>query len=101
MAKKNAGPSIVEHRAAEVVAPPTPYTVAPFAGASVVYDANGAGITGPINGKAAALFAAAPELRAACERVLRAIEWGVTDDRMSQQEQAELLKAVILKAEGR
>lgn len=52
------------------VAPPTPYTVRPFAGASVVYDANGGAITGPINGKAAALLAAAPDLLAAARRVL-------------------------------
>lgn len=80
------------------VAPPTPYTVRRELGASVVYDANGGAITGPINGKAAALFAGSPELAAACARVLRAIEWSTTGDRMTPEKQADTLRAALVKA---
>ena len=48
----------------------------------------------------AALIAAAPDLLWACERVLRAIEWADTADRMESHEQAELLRAVVCKATG-
>ena len=46
------------------------------------------------------LVAAAPDLLEACERVLRAIEWSTTEDRMTQDEQADYLAAAIDKAEG-
>lgn len=48
----------------------------------------------------ARLIAAAPELLEACKRVLRAINWGYTEDRMSDDEQAALLSAAIAKATG-
>jgi hypothetical protein len=44
------------------------------------------------------LYASAPDLLAACQRVLRAIEWGTTADRMDSAEQAELLRAAIARA---
>ncbi len=44
------------------------------------------------------LIASAPDLLAACQRVLRAIEWGTTADRMDSTEQAELLRAAIARA---
>ena len=47
----------------------------------------------------ARLIAAAPELLEACERVLRAIKWSSTDDRMAEDEQADMLRAAIAKAE--
>lgn len=46
----------------------------------------------------ARLIASAPDLLAACQRVLRAIEWGTTADRMDSAEQAELLRAAIARA---
>jgi len=46
----------------------------------------------------AKLAASAPDLLAACQRVLRAIEWGTTADRMDSAEQAELLRAAIARA---
>lgn len=49
----------------------------------------------------ARLIAAAPDLLAACERVLRAIQWAVTDDRMTPGEQADTLCAAISKATGK
>jgi hypothetical protein len=48
-----------------------------------------------------ALAKAAPAMLAACKRVLRAIEWAETADRMEPEEQAALLRAVIDKAESR
>lgn len=36
----------------------------------------------------------------ACTRVLRAIEWSVTEDRMTPEEQADELRAAIAKAKG-
>jgi len=47
----------------------------------------------------ARLIAGSPALLATCKRVLKAIHWGVTDDRMSDEQQAALLKAAIEKAE--
>lgn len=57
-----------------IVAPPAPYTVGPLAGASVVYDANGGAITGPINGEAALMFAASPEMFAALKNAEKIIK---------------------------
>ena len=48
----------------------------------------------------AQLIAAAPELLAACERVLLSIEWGYTVDRMTEEEQASTLRAALAKARG-
>jgi hypothetical protein len=44
------------------------------------------------------LIAAAPDLLAACQRVLRAIEWAQPEDRMTAKEQAETLRDAIAKA---
>lgn len=38
------------------------------------------------------------DLLAACKRVLRAIEWAKTSDRMTPEEQSEMLRAVVAKA---
>lgn len=43
---------------------------------------------------------AAPELLAVCERVLLAIEWSTSDERMTPREQARALRAAIAKATG-
>ena len=48
----------------------------------------------------AKLISSAPDLLAACERVLRAIDWSVSEDRMSSQEQADLLRSAIAAATG-
>ena len=62
--------------------------------------------TGPVlghGGTAAAnarLIASAPDLLAACERVLLAMEWSETSDRMSEPEQADVLRAAISRATG-
>ena len=48
----------------------------------------------------AQLLAAAPDLLAACRRVLRAIEWSETGDRLAATEQAALLRAAIRAAEA-
>lgn len=45
-------------------------------------------------------LAAAPDLLAACERVLRSIEWETTEDRLRGYEQCDLLRAAIDKAKG-
>ena len=47
----------------------------------------------------ARLIAAAPDLLAACKRVLLAEEWSYTGDRLSSSERAEILRAAIAKAE--
>lgn len=39
-------------------------------------------------------------LIAACERVLRAIEWGYTEDRMTQEDQADTLRAALAKVQS-
>lgn len=52
------------------------------------------------NRKRDALIAAAPELLAACKRVLRAIVWTTTAERMTPTEQADVLREAILKAGG-
>lgn len=39
------------------------------------------------------------ELLGACKRVLRALEWSVTEDRLSHDDLIDLLKGAILKAE--
>ena len=46
----------------------------------------------------ARLIATAPELLAACKRILAAIEWEYTGGRMEKDEQAAMLRAVINKA---
>ena len=43
----------------------------------------------------ARLIAAAPALLAACRRVLRAVEWCTTDDRLTWEEQASILREAI------
>jgi hypothetical protein len=48
----------------------------------------------------AALIAAAPDLLLALERVLMAIEWTCTGDRLTQEQQADLIRAAIAKAKG-
>lgn len=48
----------------------------------------------------AQLVAAAPALLAACNRVLRAIEWAYTEDRLDTDEQAAVLRAAIESAAG-
>jgi hypothetical protein len=44
------------------------------------------------------LIEASPKLLAACQRVLRSIEWSTTEDRMTPEEQAETLRAAIAEA---
>lgn len=56
------------------VAPPTPYTVKRERGAAVVYDANGGAMTGPINGKAALLLAAGPDMAEALKTAEKIIK---------------------------
>ena len=46
----------------------------------------------------ARLIAAAPDLAEACARVLRAIEWAETSDRMDPKEQADTLRCALAKA---
>lgn len=46
----------------------------------------------------ARLIAAAPALLAVCERILRAIEWSESADRMTSEEQAAVLRGVIEQA---
>jgi hypothetical protein len=46
------------------------------------------------------LIAAAPDLLAACRRILRALEWSYTSDRMAHEERVEMLREVIAKAGG-
>ena len=46
----------------------------------------------------AKLMAAAPDLLAACERVLASIKWGYTEQRLTEDEQAAILQAAIDKA---
>ena len=40
------------------------------------------------------------DLLAACKRIMGAIEWAATSDRMPSGEQADVLRAAIAKAEG-
>lgn len=86
----------------EIVAPPAPYTVEPLAGASVVCDANGGAITGPINGEAARMFAASPEMFAALkeadEIVKTARQYFPKSIRNSDRFSLELTAAAIGKA---
>lgn len=46
------------------------------------------------------LIAAAPDMLAACQRILRAVRWSVTEDRMTPDQQADVLSAAIAKATG-
>ena len=46
------------------------------------------------------LIVAAPDLLATCHRILRAIEWSLTEDRMEPEEMADTLRAAIAKVEG-
>jgi hypothetical protein len=46
----------------------------------------------------ARLIAAAPDLAEACGRVLRAIEWAETYDRMDPNEQADTLRCALTRA---
>ena len=46
----------------------------------------------------ALLLAAAPELLAACKRVLKAIEWVTSEDRLTCVERAQVLREAIAKA---
>uniref|UniRef100_A0A6M3Y5G2 Uncharacterized protein n=1 Tax=viral metagenome TaxID=1070528 RepID=A0A6M3Y5G2_9ZZZZ len=46
------------------------------------------------------LAAAAPDLLEACERVLRAEEWAVTEDRLDSAERVAILRAAIAKAQA-
>jgi hypothetical protein len=64
----------------------------------VVATAHGTDVYGFSAEANARLIASAPDLLAACQRVLRAIEWGTTADRMDSAEQAELLRAAIARA---
>ena len=81
------------------VMPPLPFTVRPFAGAWVVYDANGGAVTGPINGEAARLFAAAPgmveALTAAAEMVILARKYFPKSIRNSDRFRLESTNAAI------
>ena len=48
----------------------------------------------------ARLISAAPDLLEACERVLRAEEWAVTEDRLDSAERVAILRAAIAKAQA-
>lgn len=48
----------------------------------------------------APLLAAAPDLLAACQRILRAIDWSESGDRLDSTKQANILRAAITKATG-
>jgi hypothetical protein len=50
---------------------------------------------------AASQDSATPTPLTTCKRILRAIEWSVTDDRMTPKEQAALLRAAIRATEGK
>lgn len=82
--------------------PPTPWTVRRELGASVVYDANGGAITGPINGEAAHMFAASPEMFAAlkeAEKIVKtARQYFPKSIRNSDRFSLELTAAAIGKA---
>lgn len=67
---------------------------------SLVADLKDADYSRSVCEQHADLIAAAPDLLAACKRVLRAIRWGVTADRLDSEDQADILTAAINKAGG-
>jgi hypothetical protein len=68
--------------------------------ARVVVRLEGDKIDNPKGLAYARLIAAAPEMLAACQRVLLAIQWSTPSERLTPEDQATLLRAVIARATG-
>jgi hypothetical protein len=65
---------------------------------ATVFDRSGHGDDTPESEANARLIAAAPDLLSVAARILRSLEWSATEDRMTNEEQAALLRAAIAKA---